>query len=133
MLDEIDSLLWDWWRWQDSYAPALGYPQASASCRDYRPRYRDFEDDIDTLALRTVGEAVDRAVDRLPAPCRVAIHTEMRNRAVGVAVWSSARPATSYDDALHALAPLLRASGLLDTSEKMTEHSFRRAEFARRK
>jgi hypothetical protein len=120
MRDEIDELLEDWYDWQDSYRPKLGYGRAEPACRGYQTGWRDSADlaDIaDDRARRLTCEAVDACVSRLDLRARIAIQTEMRNR-LGAAVWSSMRlPGTLEEEFARAkrlLAPMFLDARLID-------------------
>ncbi|MCA7085836.1 hypothetical protein K7G19_19795 [Cupriavidus sp. DB3] len=130
--DAIDDLLVEWYEYEDSYRPALGYGRADPACRNYRPgRYRD-SDELAELAERSarrqVCEAVGDCVRRLELRHRIAIQTVMRNWLSGATVWRAGRlngedPEAIYAEAKRALAPLLRARSLieaLDFSEIQT-------------
>ncbi|WP_175740014.1 hypothetical protein [Burkholderia ambifaria] len=117
MYDEIDELLADWYDWQQSYRPKLGYGRADPACRDYRSRGTDSDDlaDIaDARSRKVICEAVDACVSRLTLPARIAIQTEMRNRFVGTKVWGSVRQERmEYSEAKELLRPILEARDLI--------------------
>lgn len=128
--DAIDELLLEWYEYEDSYRPALGYGRADPACRNYRPgRYRDSDELADLAersARRQVCEAVGECVRKLELRYRIAIQTVMRNRVAGASVWRAGRlngedPEKVYPEAKRALAPLLRDLDLiapLDFSEE---------------
>lgn len=124
MNDAIDDLLEDWYDWQQSYRPKLGYGRADAACREYRAGWResaDLADIADARARKATCEAVDACVSRLDLPCRVAIQTEMRNRFAGADVFSSIRVGDlpeHYARAKELLYAPFIALGILDRSCK---------------
>jgi hypothetical protein len=117
MYDEIDDLLADWYDWQQSYRPKLGYGRADPACRDYRSRGTDSDDLADIAEARSrkvICEAVDACVSKLQLPARIAIQTEMRNRFVGARVWGSGRATEiGYVEAKDLLRPILEARDLI--------------------
>ncbi len=125
MHDEIDELLADWYDWQQSYRPKLGYGRADVACRGYQAGWRESDDLADIAeanARKRVCEAVEACVSRLDLRARVAIQTEMRSR-YSSPVWSSIRLpgelADEYDRAKRMLEPLLLAADLIDRACKL--------------
>lgn len=124
MRDEIEELLEDWYDWQQSYRPKLGFERVDPACRGYEPRRRDSEDLAylaDERARRLTCETVDACVSKLDTAARIGIQTEMRNRFSGVHVWSSMRldnAGEEYQRALRLLEPLLYACRLIDRACK---------------
>ncbi|MDN7894454.1 hypothetical protein QZM93_38295 [Burkholderia cepacia] len=122
--DEIDDLLEDWYDWQQSYRPKLGYGGADPACREYRSGWRessDLAEAADMRARKAVCEAVDACVSRLDLRGRVAIQTEMRNRVSGARSWSSIRLQTpladEYARAKEFLRPMFEARDLVETAK----------------
>ncbi|MCA8026426.1 hypothetical protein [Burkholderia cepacia] len=122
--DEIDGLLEDWYDWQQSYRPKLGFGGADPACREYRAGWResnDLADAADARARKAACEAIDACVSRLDLPCRVAIQTHMRNRFSGADVFSSMRVEDlddHYQRAKRLLQPMFEAAGILDRACK---------------
>lgn len=119
--DEIDELLADWYDWQQSYRPKLGYGRADAACRGYQSGWRESDDLADIAeanARKCVCEAVEACVSRLDLRARVAIQTEMRNRFSGAVAWSSIRlPGDLPDEYARAkamLRPMFEAKDLIE-------------------
>ncbi|VVE00353.1 hypothetical protein PIN31115_02071 [Pandoraea iniqua] len=137
MSDEIDDLLEDWYDWQQSYRPKLGYGRADPACREYRSGWResaDLADIADAAARKRVCEAVDACVSRLDLQARIAIQTEMRNRFsevqtklrnsfAGAQVWRSIRLTGTIEDeyarAKRMLLPHLLERELVDRTCKL--------------
>lgn len=120
MHDEIDDLLVDWYDWQQSYRPKLGYGRADVACRGYQAGWRESDDLADIAeanARKHVCEAVEACVARLDLRARVAIQTEMRSR-FSSAVWTSIRLggelADEYARAKAMLRPLFEAKDLIE-------------------
>lgn len=124
MRDEVEELLEDWYDWQRSYQPKLGFERVDPACRGYTPRRRDSADlaDLaDERARRLTCETVDACVSKLDTAARIAIQTEMRNRFSGAKVWSSIRLDNAWEEyqrALRLLEPLLVACRLIDRTCK---------------
>lgn len=60
--DEIDDVLYDWYKWSGSYEPHLGYGGADSTCRDFRISrqwmgYDDLSAQVDYQLIKAVGEA----------------------------------------------------------------------------
>lgn len=131
-MDRIDELLLDWYEWQESYEPALGYGRCDPSCRDFRAsrQWMDY-DDLDAAVERNLKESVGKMVEpmilKLDVRHRLAINTAMRNFQAGRHVWTNPRyPETQdedYQSAKAILSPKMVTAGLL---EKITciPHNF---------
>lgn len=92
-LDAVLELLDLWWRYEDRYQHARGFPGVCASTRDWRAS-RQWDDrngaldaDVDHKLAKHVGAMVWQVAD----PWRTALHFLARNRATGATVWVSPR------------------------------------------
>lgn len=124
-MHEIDELLADWYDYEASYRPKLGYGRVDSAFRDHRSRWQESEDLADRAqenARKAVCEAVGACVQRLDLRARVAIQTEMRNRFSEADVWSAFRLPGPLDEeyarAKKLLAPLLIERDLIEATCK---------------
>ncbi len=118
--DELDFVLADqmlegWYHISKKYRPHLGCPRIAPYCRQFKST-RQY-DDPTMLTQSSISRAqyvrIDLCVDKLSLPERASIGIEMKNRQVKRKVWHCAL-ASTYDDALDKIVPLLRAKGLFD-------------------
>lgn len=126
MNDEIDDILYDWYRYSQSYQPALGYGRADSTCRDFTisrqwMEYDELSEIVDHQLRAGIGKAVEPLMFELSLRHRIAIQTAMRNMEAGRTVWTNPRhPETQeqdYADAKTQLRPRLYAKGLLKAPE----------------
>jgi len=111
MDNEIDALLEDWYDWQQSYRPKLGFGRADSACRGYQSGRResvDLAEIADERVRRLTCETIDACVSQLDLTARIAIQVEMRNRFSEARVWSSNRIPVGQDEAYK------RAKGMLE-------------------
>lgn len=123
MYDEIDDVLYAWYKWADGYHEVRGHSGADPTCRDFRASrqwmdYNDLNDLVDYQLQKTKGELIDPLIQKLSLRHRVSINTAMRNMDCGASVWSSPRnPATQgydYREAKEILRPKLASLGLVN-------------------
>lgn len=109
-----DALLEEWHAWSAAYRPALGVPGCSPSSRQAQSskQFQSTAEIAEDTIRRAEMESVEWCVDGLPLGCRQAIGIEMRNREVRARVWRSPT-ATTYDDALEAILPIMKKRSLL--------------------
>jgi hypothetical protein len=122
--DEIDDILFDWFKYSQSYQPALGYGRADSTCRDFTisrqwMEYDELSEIVDHKLREGIAKAVEPMIFELTLRQRMAIQTAMRNMEAGRDVWTNPRyPGTQewdYKEAKEALRPKLFAKGLLKT------------------
>lgn len=122
-MDRIDELLFDWFEWSRSYAPALGHGGAEPACRGFQISrqwmdYDDLNEEVERNLTAMHGRAIEPMVLRLDTRYRLAINTAMSNFAVGASVWVNPRhPDTQqhdYAEAKAILCPQMVAVGLLE-------------------
>ncbi|KAF1064930.1 hypothetical protein DX980_18445 [Burkholderia gladioli] len=100
---QIEEILQEWYAWQSSYVPKLGYERLDHSCRGFHDTNRfstiDERAEIaDRKALVQRCEQVDLCIDALPLTYRAAVQCHLSrklfremNRQASADVWSSAR------------------------------------------
>jgi hypothetical protein len=122
-VDRLDELLLDWYEWQASYEPALGYGRADSTCRDFRISrqwldYDDLDAAVEANLKESVGKIIEPMILKLEVRPRLAINTAMRNFQAGYQVWTNPRyPETQdadYESAKAILCPQMVAAGLLE-------------------
>lgn len=122
MTDEIDDVLYDWYKWSSSYEPHLSYGSADSTCRDFRISrqwmgYEDLSAQVDYQIIKAVGEAVEPLIFELSMIHRMAIQVAMRNMDAGYQVWQNPRRPerqdADYAEAKELLRPRLAAKGLI--------------------
>ncbi|MGI4812121.1 MAG: hypothetical protein ACRYG5_09820 [Janthinobacterium lividum] len=124
---EVEDLLLEWYRWQErqSVAEVLAhwYDAADGTCREHEAEYPDSDGDSDrseAWILASKGEQVQLCVDELPVTQRAALQVTLRNKSLGVAVWSNGRAGdahANYQAAKCALLPMLRAKRLIRSED----------------
>ena len=114
-IEIADSLLSEWHHWADQYRPKLGAPRIAPYCQQ-SVTSRQWESSTDASCSRLQGERlkkVEFCIDQLPTSHSMAIGLEMKNRQVRHQVWSNPR-ASTYQEALAAVLPIMRKEGLMD-------------------
>jgi hypothetical protein len=120
--DEIDDILYDWFKFSQSYQPALGYGRADSTCRDFTisrqwMEYDELSEIVDHQLREGIAKAVEPLIFELTLRQRMAIQTAMRNMDAGRTVWTNPRyPETQerdYAEAKELLRPKLFAKGLV--------------------
>lgn len=123
MYDEIDDLLYAWYRWASGYQEVRGHSGADPTCRDFRASrqwmdYSDLNDLVDYQIQKTKGGLIDPLIQQLGLRHRVAINTAMRNMECGGSVWSSNRhpdtQASDYQEVKDLLRPKFASLGLVN-------------------
>jgi len=104
-----DALLEEWHAWSAAYRPALGVQGCSPPSRQAQSskQFQSTAEIAEDSIRRAEMESVEWCVDALPLGCRQAIGIEMRNREARARVWRSPT-ATTYDDALEEILPIMR-------------------------
>jgi hypothetical protein len=132
---QVETLLLEWHRWQDTYRPALSGGRCDATCRGYQiskqlmtPAERAAQADM--KIWKANSEAVDVCVDTLSWQMRAAIQVSMKNKRSGASVWSNPRIPMEeshalYQDAKEVLFPKFDARGLI--KPPMLENNFAEA------
>lgn len=124
--DEVEHLLTEWHRWQDSYQPALGAPRCAPTCREYRSSYsltaQERSEQADAKIWKHNSEQVELCVDTLSWQHRASIQTSLRNKRAGYSVFSNSRisPEDShrlYQESKEMLYPKFVGRGLIKVME----------------
>lgn len=124
--DEVEHLLIEWHRWQDSYQPALGIPRCDPTCREYRSTYsltaQERSEQADAKIWKANSEQVELCVDTLDWQHRASIQTSLRNARAGYSVFSNSRisPEDShrlYQESKEILFPKFVTRGLIKVME----------------
>lgn len=121
---KVEDLLLTWYRYEQSYRPALSGPKVSAYARDYRTSETkrhglDANDDADMTLERITAEAVGACVEDLHYLERAAICVHFRNRQAGSSVHRNPRLGsvedqhTKYLEAKGKLWPMLKRRGMV--------------------
>lgn len=126
--EQVEELLIQWHRWQDSYTPALGAPRCSPTCREYEIPAKHQTDQerseaVDAKIFKRNGETVDACVDALPTwQHRASIQMSMANKRAGYSVFSNPRLSAEesheyYQSAKELLLPKFVTRGLIKVME----------------
>lgn len=122
VVDDIDTVLIDWYEWSEAYRPAIGYGRADPSFRQCRSSrqwmtYDELSDVVDSQLRAATGKAVEPIIQTLALSHRIAVMTAMRNFAVGAVVFQNPRSpetqARDYAEAKAVMRPALLAKNLL--------------------
>lgn len=121
--EQVEELLIQWHRWQDSYQPALGAPRCSPTCREYEIPTASLSDKeraeiTDAKIWKRNSESVDVCVDTLAWQERAALQTNLRNKRAGYEVFKNPRFAPAeihylYQSAKDKLLPQFVTRGLI--------------------
>lgn len=118
---KVEELLLTWYRYEQSYRPALSGPKVSAYARDYRTSETkrnglDANDDADMTLERITAEAVGACVEDLHYLERAAICVHFRNRQAGANIHKNPRiedQHAKYLEAKGKLWPMLKRRGMV--------------------
>ncbi|WP_186183756.1 hypothetical protein [Burkholderia gladioli] len=121
--DEIDELLYHWYRWSNGFTEVRAHGGSDSTCRDFQisrqfMTHSDLSDLVDYQIRKSIGARVEPMIHKLGVKHRIAVNVAMKNMEVGAKVWFNAR----YPDASHAdyveaktlLAPKFIAEGLVN-------------------
>ena len=91
MTDQIDQILIDWHNWAASKHEPLGYPPTTVAGRLYQPsrQYDDENGSTDAHIDNGYLEIVDKHINEIPQPYRMALAVKARNLVAGYAVFKS--------------------------------------------
>jgi hypothetical protein len=125
--EQVEELLIQWHRWQDSYQPSLGAPRCSPTCREYQIptaslSNKERAEITDAKIWKRNSEAIEACMDSLSWQQRAAIQTSMRNKRAGFEVFTNPRFAPAeihylYQGAKEKLLPQFVTRGLIKVME----------------
>ncbi|MEK6418436.1 MAG: hypothetical protein V4801_02450 [Burkholderia gladioli] len=121
--DEIDELLYEWYRWSNGFTAVRAYAGVDSTCRDFQISrqfmdYSDLNDLVDYQIRRSIGERVEPFIHKMSIRHRVAVNVAMANMHIGATVWHNARypmaKEEDYEDAKATLRPKFVVEGLVN-------------------
>ncbi|PRE20311.1 hypothetical protein [Burkholderia multivorans] len=125
--DEIDEILYHWYRWSNGFTEVRSYSGSDSTCRDFRISrqfmdHSDLNDLVDYQIRKTIGERVEPMIHKLAMKHRIAINVAMKNMEVGAKVWHNARypdaREADYEEAKALLRPKFIAEGLVERGSR---------------
>jgi hypothetical protein len=121
--DEIDELLYQWYRWSNGFTEVRDYSSSDSTCRDFQISrqfmdHSDLNDLVDYQIRKSIGERVEPFIHKLNIRHRVAVNVAMANMHIGAKVWHNPRfPASKeedYEEAKTTLRPKFVLEGLVN-------------------